>query len=106
MTFRGICDYACEGGLAGSRRAVEDDRRELVCLNGPPQKTAFSDDVLLPDIFRQGSRPHAIGERLRLAAVFCTEEIHGRKYTHVVENFIVSVYTSVHQSKESGVAHT
>ena len=44
----GIGDNFCQGGLSGSRRAVEDNGGQLICLDGPIQQFVFSNDMLLP----------------------------------------------------------
>ena len=47
----GIGDHPGQSGLAGPRRAVEDQRTQLVRLDGPSQKTPFSYNTFLPDDF-------------------------------------------------------
>ena len=46
----------CKGSLSGSRRAVKDNRCQLICLNGTIQQFVFSNDVLLSDHLIQCSR--------------------------------------------------
>ena len=62
----GVGDDARQGGLAGAGRAVEDDRAELVGLDGAAQEPPGPDDVLLADELVEGARAHARGQR-RLA---------------------------------------
>ncbi len=70
MRPRGVGDDARQGGLAGARRAVEDDRAELVGLDGAAQQPARADDVLLADELVQGARAHARGEGRLLLGQF------------------------------------
>ncbi len=63
VAARGVGDDASEGGLARARRAVEDDRAELVGLDGPAQKPPRPDNVLLADEFIERARAHPRGER-------------------------------------------
>src|SRR6185369_4275222 len=47
----------------------QDDGTELVGLDGPAQEAARTKDMLLPDEFIQGARPHARGQGRILAAL-------------------------------------
>ena len=48
-----------EGGLAGSRRAVEDEGGEAVALDGAAEELAFGEDMLLSSHFGEVARTHA-----------------------------------------------
>jgi hypothetical protein len=52
-----------ERGLPGPRRAVEDDGRQPVGLQHPPEQLAGGEEVLLADELVQRPRPHPDGER-------------------------------------------
>jgi hypothetical protein len=52
-------------GLAGARRSPEDHRVELARLEGRPQHSPRSQQVLLADHLVERARSHAIGERRR-----------------------------------------
>jgi len=49
--------------LARARRPVEDDRGELVRLDGAPQQAPWTEDVPLAHELVQGARPHSRGQR-------------------------------------------
>ena len=55
-------------GLAGARRAPEDHRAQFVALDLLAQRLARPQDVKLAHEFLDGLRPHAVGERRRVAA--------------------------------------
>ena len=64
-----------EGRLAGTGRAVENERGELICLNGPTQQPAWSQDVVLPNEVVEDSWAKSGSQRLfllylALAALF------------------------------------
>ena len=52
----GIGDDFCQGGLSGSRRAVKNNRCQLIRLYGTIQQFIFSYDVLLSHHLIQRSR--------------------------------------------------
>ena len=54
-----VRDDLCERCFAGAGRAGEDDGRQPIGFNRAPQEFSRREDVLLPDEFLQGSRPHA-----------------------------------------------
>jgi len=60
-------------GLARPGRAPQDDRAQLVALDGHPQHAAWPDDVLLADEVVQGPRPQAGGEGLAANRAFLVE---------------------------------
>ena len=73
--LRDARDQLGERRLADAGRPPQDDRRQFVALDLPPQRLARPEHVLLPDVVLQALRPHALGERplpvrprLRLAA--------------------------------------
>ena len=53
-----------EGGLAGARRAVENDGSERVGVDHPFQEFAFREEVGLPDNLIEGSRADTRGQWL------------------------------------------
>ena len=64
MAFRGVGDHSCKGCLPRSRRAVEDDGRQLVRLYGSSKKPSRANDMVLAYILVKGPWPHSIGKRL------------------------------------------
>ena len=62
---RQIGDEPRERGLAGARRAPEDDRLQQVALDRFAQRTARADQLVLAFDFVERARPHALGERHR-----------------------------------------
>jgi len=82
MALGVVRDDVRQGGLAGAGRPPQDDRRELVGLDGAAEQAPRPDDVLLPDEFiqRLGAHPH--GQRrvakLALFAGVIKEIGHGR----------------------------
>ncbi len=64
MGTRRVGDDVGEGGLAGSRRAVEDEGGELVGLDGAAQQPSGPEDVLLADEVVERRGPQARRQRL------------------------------------------
>ena len=50
-------------GLAHARRAPENNRRQLIALNLPPQRLLRPQNMLLADVIFQALRTHALGQR-------------------------------------------
>jgi hypothetical protein len=63
VAARGVRDDARERRLARAGRAVEDDRADLVRLDGAAQQAARPDDLRLADELIQRARAHARSER-------------------------------------------
>ena len=72
-----VGDNPCQGGLAGTWGAVEDDGGELVCGNGPSQQPPLAHNVLLSDVFVQAAGPHTGGKGL-LCCLPVFKQVHGR----------------------------
>ena len=53
-------------GFARARRSPENQRPGVVALDLRAQRLARADQMLLPDIFVERARTHAIGQRPRL----------------------------------------
>ena len=68
--LRGFGDDVSNGGFAGSRRAVQDDRADIVLLDGCPQPAARANGILLPHHVLQRARPHAHRQRRNLLLAF------------------------------------
>ncbi len=62
----GVGDDHGQGGLASARGTVEDDRGELIRLDGATKQPAWTQDVALSDELFQGTRTHPRSQR-RLA---------------------------------------
>ena len=62
-------DHLGEGRLTGAGRAVKDERSEAVGQQHPAQEFAGAKKMILADEFVDGTRPHAGGKRLGLAAI-------------------------------------
>ena len=81
LGVRGVRDDARERGLAGAGRAVEDDRRERVVLDGAPEPAAGAHGLRLPDEAVERVGPHAGRERRVLVSargLYVGEErVHG-----------------------------
>ena len=61
--LRRVGDEARERGLAGARRAPEDDRLQQVALDRLAQRLARAEQLLLADELVERARPHPLGER-------------------------------------------
>jgi hypothetical protein len=77
-----VGDDLGEGCFAGAGGTVEDDRGELVGLDGAAQEATGADDRVLADEFIEGAGPHPGGEGRfggddRFEVVI--EEVHGRR---------------------------
>ena len=68
--LRGFGDDVSDGGFAGSRRAIEDDRADVVLLDGRTQPAARTHGILLPHHIFQRSRAHAHRQRRHLLLAF------------------------------------
>ena len=83
LGVRGARDDARERRLARARRAVEDDRRERVVLDGAPQPRPRADGLRLTDEALERGGAHAGGERRVLvsAGVLNVREegVHGMR---------------------------
>ena len=55
-----------QAGLAGSRRAPQEERREVAPADAPPERSAIADEMLLADELVQAARAHPGGQRLPL----------------------------------------
>ena len=55
-----------ERGLAGARRAPQEQRREVTAGDGPAERAALADELLLADELVQVARAHPRGEGLAL----------------------------------------
>ena len=66
----GFGDNVRDGGFAGSRRAVEDDRADVVLLDGRAQPATRAHSILLPHHVFQRSRAHAHRQRRHLLLAF------------------------------------
>ena len=75
MGLGGVGDDPGQGGLAAAGRAPEDQRAEAVGLDQAAQKLALPKDVVLTYVFRDGARPHALGQRGDFGALGC-KKIH------------------------------
>jgi hypothetical protein len=87
MRPRGIGDDARQCGLAGAGGAVEDDRGELIGLDGAAQQPPRPYDVLLTDELVQRARPHPRGQgRLLLGQLLATglKQIGGLVHSLIV----------------------
>ena len=66
-------EQAGHGGLAGARRAPEDQRMEQSLFEGAPQRLAWPDEMRLADELVERARPNPLGQgragrrRLRIA---------------------------------------
>ncbi len=49
--------------FAGAGRPPEDERADIVALDLGAQRLAGTNQMLLPDVFVEGARTHAIGKR-------------------------------------------
>ena len=49
--------------FAGAGRAIEDERRKLVSLDGAAQQPAGTDDMVLSHVLIEGARPHPVCQR-------------------------------------------
>src|SRR5690606_33602477 len=67
VAARAVGDDHSQRRLARARRAIEDERRKLVGLNGAAQQAAGTDDVALAGELVERARPHAGGQRRFLA---------------------------------------
>src|SRR6185503_16941229 len=71
VTLGGIRDHLDEGGLAGTGRSPQDDRRkETIRLDGAAQELSLTNDVFLPNILIQGARAHTSRKRSFLLHAF------------------------------------
>ena len=71
-------DQARQGGLAGARRAPQDQRVQAVTLDGPAQRLALTQHLGLADVLVEVARPHAVrqGPGLQRSG---GEQIRGRR---------------------------
>ncbi len=58
-----VRDDLRERGLARARRSPEDDRAGVVAVDLGAQRLAGADQMLLPDVFIERARTHAVGQR-------------------------------------------
>ena len=66
--------------LAGPGRTPEDEREELVALDGLPQQRTLADELFVTDDLRERTRAHARRKRRRLlqrGAAVGLKQIHG-----------------------------
>ena len=80
MGTRRVGDDACQRGLAGAGRAVEDQAAQLIGLDRTPQQTPRPDDVLLAHKLVQRARTHARSQRRFVLQPFLmgvVEKVHG-----------------------------
>src|SRR5690606_3903830 len=63
MAFGGVGDDARQGCFAGPRRPVEDERRELVGLDGSSHRRPGTNVLLLAHKFIKRPWTHAVGQR-------------------------------------------
>ena len=54
----GIGNNPREGRFTRPRRPIENERRQLISLDGPPQEPPWPHHRILPDKLVQGARPH------------------------------------------------
>ncbi len=72
-------DDFCQRSLAGARRSPEDERSDVVALDLRAQRFAGRNEVLLPDIFIERARTHAVGKRATLhRRGYCCREWFGK----------------------------
>ncbi len=88
MAPRGIRNHHGQGRFPRPRWAIENERRELVGFNGPPQETAWSEDVFLANKLTQGARSHA-----------CRQGLGRREQLHLGTPFS---YRGPHRSHAAG----
>ncbi len=62
----GVREEPREAGLAGARRAPQQDRRQVPAGDAAAERPALADEVGLPDELLEVARAHARGERLSL----------------------------------------
>ena len=93
----GAGDHLRQGGLAGSRRPVEDQGGELIRLDRAPQQAPRADDVPLTHEFVQGARPHARRQR-RTARLL-------RRAAGAEQVFVTGVGHRRHQGEHCGQSH-
>ena len=67
MAARHARDHLRQRRLARARRAVEDERGNVVRFDHAPQELARANSLLLADKFLKIARPHALGQRLEAA---------------------------------------
>src|SRR4029077_1809808 len=60
------CEKPGKARLAGPRRTPQQERGEVPAGDAPPERTAFTDEVLLADEFVEGPRTHPRSEWLPL----------------------------------------
>ena len=79
-------DQARKACLSGAGWTVEDDRGEAVGLDGPPEKLALAEEMLLTDIFLEACGPHPCGKRgiSRQSAAFGCSRSMAKKILHVL----------------------
>ena len=58
-----LCDQMGKRGLACSGRSIEDERHEPVGLDGPAQKLALAENMVLPHVLGKVAGPHSPGKR-------------------------------------------
>ena len=63
-----ILDHLRESGLAGARRAVEDERRQPIGEQHPSEQFPFAEELLLANELVDGLRAHSGGKRPGLQA--------------------------------------
>ena len=64
-----IGDDLCQAGLAGARRAKENQRLDAVRLDGATQQLARRENMPLAHVLGQGARTHPGGQGLMLVAL-------------------------------------
>ncbi len=65
LALGGIGNHHGQGGFARARRPVENQRRELIRLNGAAQQPPRPQNMVLPDILFEPPGTHAGGQGLR-----------------------------------------
>src|SRR5438128_1575289 len=63
----GESDASPRSTSASARRATQDDRRQAVRLDGPAQRAALAEHLILSEQLVEGLGPDAVGQRRVLA---------------------------------------
>ena len=85
LAARMLRDDVGERGLARPRRAVEDDAREHVVLDGRPEPAPRTHRLFLTDVLVERRRPHTHGERRVVTGAFALlsaeQSLHRHPYS-------------------------
>ena len=88
-----VRDQARQRRLAGAGRAPQNDRLQLIAIDGEPERPSRPDQRVLADELVERARPHALGQRrgclaMPRSAGWIVKERHGRRGLTLSRRFV------------------